>query len=152
MAAPRGPRGERPRTNAGDRTGLQNQALEAEAEETAAQEAARRQAEEDAEAKRREKEVIDYTNFEAIVEVEENEVEDTNPFRTVRMKFAVEDMVYGRKVKIEEVPTELRESMGGRTEILVPGKLNDNINLEEGRKYKLPRDLADHLDERGYIL
>jgi hypothetical protein len=115
----------------GDSTALKNQALEVERDERAAEEARL------AAAKAAAKDVIDPFRQldEPLPEPERDEVEDDNPEVVVLMKYDCPQFVYGREWDKET------GDLGGITE----------LNLQQGRRYKLPRAMAKHLDSRGFI-
>jgi hypothetical protein len=149
MPATRGPRGERPKTQPGDGTGMLAQALEAERDTKEADDRARKTAEKAAEADRIKHEVIDYTgDYDTpLPEVQRDQVDYTDPYRTVRMKYEIEDMVFGREVKTEAYT----DDSGHEREVQVPGRIR-TWSFQEGRQYRLPRAMADHLDDRGFVL
>jgi hypothetical protein len=151
MSAPRGPRGERPQTHAGDKTGLRAQALEAETAHRDAEAAREKSAAKADQEHRKRHEVIDYTGDagydKPLPEADRDEVDIADPYRTVRMKYEIEDMVFGREVKTEGYTDD-----DGKThEVQVPGRIR-TWSFSEGRQYRLPRAMADHLDERGFVL
>jgi hypothetical protein len=140
-----GPRGTRKRP--GDLTGQTDQRLR---KEVAAQKAEERTAaelalEEEKAVKRAT--TVDYTGQQTIEpEVVEEEVELRPKNETIMVTYPIEDMTYGR-------------------EVLDPGELNDKgeyvraprlgnlrrFDFEEGVKYTVPSDLADHLRSLGYV-
>jgi hypothetical protein len=131
----------------GDMTALQKAALEEKAD-AAKDEAARLQAAkvevEDYEAKHT---VIDYSGADIpLPEVTEDEAELENPVREVIMKYAIDQMAFGREVISEPV-------LDDNGNVVVPARLGGirYFTFKEGRRYRLPKALADHLDERGFL-
>lgn len=96
--------------------------------------------------------IIDLSGIKPIEEVKKV-VEDDSPTREVRMKHTADQMTYGRKVTwTKEIDTRPDSPTYGK-ELDVANLGGPNyLTLEEGRLYRLPRHLADHLDERGFIL
>lgn len=57
-------------------------------------------------------------------DVEQGAVRVEVPFKTIRVNTTLENMTYGHGV---------------------------DYTFEEGRTYKVPREVADHLEEKGYV-
>lgn len=129
----------------GDVTAMQVQALEEERDANAAQKARedahRREVEEYA----KKHEVIDYSGADTPLP-EPEPVENDEPLREFIAKYTVEDMAFGR---IINSPAEFNEN----GECTKPADLGGirYLNFEEGRRYRVPKSLYMHLDERGLI-
>jgi len=144
----------KPAPQHGDQTAVQAQALEAKKLEDAAKKAAEVEELADVQEHERKNVLIDYyaDADKPLEEVVEDEVQSTLPFREVTMKYSIENMVFGRKIIRE--PEYILDDDGNPTwEIKRPAELGGLrfYNFEEGRKYRLPRPVADHLDEHGYL-
>jgi len=144
----------RPVPQKGDQTAVQAQALEAKKAEDAAQAQAEAVAEAEVASFEKKKVVIDYYTDadKPLAEVVEDEVTSTLPYREVTIKYGIENMVFGRKIIRQ--PEYRKDEKGEDTwEMVRPAELGGLrfLNFEEGRRYRLPRELADHLDEHGYI-
>lgn len=140
MSARSGPR-------PGDATGLLKQKLEAaHAMEVAeAQEHISTTTRIDDQRKRNE--VIDYSGAdEPLPEVQADEPEEPTPFVVFRASQAIDRMVFGRKIQIEK----FTDDNGVEHQVPVPAGLNF-FDFEEGRQYRVPRPLYEHLLERGYV-
>lgn len=138
----------------GDKTAVEAQALEQKKLEDEKQAKAEAAELADVEAYEKKNIVTDYyTNCDVpLAEIKEDEVTSTLPYREVTIKYGIENMVFGRKVIRE--PEYAKDDKGNDTwEIIRPAELGGLkfFSFEEGRRYKLPRELADHLDEHGYI-
>jgi hypothetical protein len=117
----------------------------------------------EAEATRRETEVVDYTKGghkgpsqaqpspvsvmspELAAEIAEQAVEVGPQEVTIRVNSKIEDMVYGRQVVSEAFVDE-----GGTFHPAVHGNLQF-YSFVEGQRYKVPVDLAMHLEALGYL-
>lgn len=138
----------------GDQTAVEAQALEQKKLADAA--AAKAEADDLADVETYEKKniVIDYfENADTPLEVvQEDEVTSTLPYREVVIKYGIENMVFGRKI-IRDPEFKKDEDGNDTWEMIRPAELGGLrfLNFEEGRRYKLPRELADHLDEHGYV-
>lgn len=87
--------------------------------------------------------VIDFETGEAIPEIEVRSVEVTSPTRTIRVNSDIIDMTWGRQV---HNPGDPEKGIPA-----VMGPLN-NHTFREGQAYsKVPVDLAEHLNELGYL-
>jgi hypothetical protein len=87
--------------------------------------------------------IIDYTNPDnPIVEVQVRQVEVNTPERVIVLNQDLDNVTWGRKV---EDPGDLET---GRPAVL--GSMNMR-SFKEGQKYKVERELAEHLNDRGYV-
>jgi hypothetical protein len=69
---------------------------------------------------------VDYTGSDTpLPEIEVHEVEIKNPYRTIRVNSKIENMTFG-------IGTPL-------------------LNFDEGKSYRVPKEMADHLDSKGYL-
>ena len=144
----------KPLPQQGDQTAIQQQALEAKKLEEAATASAKAEELADVEEYEKKNVIIDYyaDADTPLEEVAEDEVTSTQPFREVVMKYEIENMVFGRKLVRE--PEYILDDHGKPTwEVKRPAELGGLrfYSFKEGRKYRLPRPLADHLDEHGYV-
>lgn len=149
---PASPRTQRKRP--GDLTGVQGQALAAEAARLKAETTT--QARNSLEAQRVAKltDEVDYTSEARQKEREaveagvalEGEVEVREKTRRIRVNYPVDDMTFGREVLGE---AEFDER-GNMTRMPVLGPLR-SYTFEEGRWYTVDAELADHLAYLGYI-
>lgn len=127
-----------------DFTGLQSERLQAEraAEQ---QDAANRMALLTAQQQIESNVLVDYTGSgEPLPVAEVKPAEVNSPYRTIRVNSKIEDMTYGR-------------------EVLDPGDLNGDpprppimgsitrYTFEEGRPYRVTKEMADHLNRLGYL-
>jgi hypothetical protein len=135
-------RGPRP----GDMTGLKKQALEAEHAAEAAEATGRISMTTKAEDERKAHEVIDYTGADAPLPEPERHEDTAEPLVTFRASQQIERMVFGREVREEHG----KDEDGNDVTVLVPGNLRF-FDFEEGRQYRVPRPLYEHLEERGYV-
>jgi|SRR5581483_8174320 len=90
--------------------------------------------------------VVDYTGADTPLPEVKPVEDDANPVREIIIKYPIEQMAFGREV-IKEA------ELDGNGNVLVPAVLGNirYFDFEEGRRYRVPRPLADHLDERGYV-
>jgi len=127
-----------------DYTGLQSERL-AQAKAAEQQDAANRMALLTAQQVAESDQLVDYTGSgEPLPQVEVKTVEVNAPYRTIRVNSKIEDMTYGR-------------------EVLDPGDLNADpprppimgsitrYTFEEGRPYRVTKEMADHLNRLGYL-
>lgn len=123
-----------PRKRPADLTGTRKvQLQEQHAEELAAREG--EIALMDAAKRESDKEVVDYTNGAPkgtdepdVAPIVTPVVEVKQAFVTIRLNSKIEQMTFGK----------------------TDGRLN-NFDFEEGRQYRVSKDLADHLEELGYV-
>lgn len=144
----------KPVAQRGDQTAVQAQALEAKKEEAAKVAAAKAEALAEVDSFKKKNVVIDYfaDADKPVDDVVEDEVASTLPFREVTMKYTIDQMTYGMQIVSPAVYEKDEE--GNDTRVLAePAQVGGPryYSFEEGRKYRLPRELADHLDERGYV-
>lgn len=127
-----------------DFTGLQSERLQ---EAKAAEQAdnAKRMAMITAVAQEENNTLVDYTGSgEPLPQVELKAVEVNAPYRTIRVNSKIEDMTYGREVLD---PGDFKADpprppiMGAIT----------RYTFEEGRSYRVTKDMAEHLNRLGYI-
>jgi hypothetical protein len=125
-----------------DFTGQKQQRLEADKSE-AKKEAAKRVAMVNEVEREVNNEVIDYTGADIpLPEVEVQEVEINDPYRTIRVNTDINQMTFGRRV---QDPGDIEHG--------IPPVMGDipMYNFEEGRSYRIPKDMADHLQRLGYL-
>lgn len=91
---------------------------------------------------------IDYTGHQVHeAELVAQAVEVLSPEVSIRVNYPIEDMTFGREVyPVGDPQHPLGESA---TEPYV-GALR-TYTFEEGRSYRVSRDLAEHLDKKGYL-
>lgn len=131
----------------GDVTGLRRQQQAVEHEVELAERADQISMTQQADAHRKQHEIVDYSGAETpLPEPELDEAELAEPYKIFRASCDIEDMVYGREVRVER---GLGQD-GEEHEFLVPGALR-TFSFEEGRQYRVPRALYEHLDARGYV-
>jgi hypothetical protein len=130
----------------GDVTALQESALAEQRDEEKRQAAASAAKAREVQEYDRKHTVIDYSEADTpIPEPERNEDPD-EPYREIIAKYKVEQMAYGRIVLSEPEYNEYGElskaaQLGGIR----------YLNFEEGRRYRVPKALAEHMDERGLL-
>ena len=89
--------------------------------------------------------VVDYTGSdEPIPEVELRKVEVSSPFRMIRVNQDIDQMTYGRTV----VDPGDYTANPPRPAIMGPMQY---YNFKEGVVYRVPKEVADHLNDIGYI-
>lgn len=88
-------------------------------------------------------EFVDYTGADIpLPEIEVHEVEINNPYRTIRVNSKIENMTFGRAVERPGDPDNgIPAVMGG-----LP-----MYNFDEGKSYRVPREMAEHLESKGYL-
>jgi len=86
--------------------------------------------------------IIDYTGSDTPVVIETAPVEVNDPYVNIRVNSPIEQMTFGRQVLDPGDPET------GRPPAM--GDMN-TFTFEEGQAYKVPRELADHLDSKGYL-
>lgn len=130
----------------GDVTALQQQALDEDRdrqrEEDARAKAERAAVEEYAKAH----EVIDYSGADEPLPEPEPVDDHDEPYREIIVKYDVEKMAFGREIVKDPEYNE----HGELTRDAVLGNIRF-LNFKEGRRYRVPRALADHMDERGLV-
>lgn len=127
-----------------DFTGLQSERLQ-QSKAAEQQDAATRMALLTAQQKIESETLVDYTGSgEPLPEAVVKKAEVSSPYRTIRVNSKIEDMTYGR-------------------EVLDPGDLDADpprppimgaitrYTFEEGRPYRVTREMADHLNRLGYL-
>jgi hypothetical protein len=88
-------------------------------------------------------EIIDLTNSDEPLPVPEvREVEVNSPNRIIRVNSDLPMVTFGREVLDPGDPET------GRPAIMGPMNM---YNFEEGQQYRVPRELADHLQQLGYL-
>lgn len=133
----------------GDLTGVRGQQLAKEAAEQKAQLATEVEKRQMEEAAQKRAQVVDYTGDQTkknadVVEVGEVEVKAAT--RRIRVNYPIEDMTFGREI----LQNEVRDENGV---IIVPAVLGNlrKYSFEEGRRYDVPAELAEHLAFLGYV-
>lgn len=129
----------------GDVTALQVQALEEQRDANLAKEAAEKAHRREVEELAKKNEVIDYSGADVPLPEPEKH-EDHSPFREIIAKYDVDQMAFGR-----EIVRDAEYNEDG--ECTRPAELGGIrfLSFQEGRRYRVPRALADHLDERGLV-
>ena len=131
----------------GDATALKKEQLEAERDARLAEEALANQTEAERAAFEAANNVIDYSGSDTpLPEIVESEVERNEPYRTILIKHPIDQMTFGREI----IKRTARDEKGNEFEIEEPGNIR-YFSFTEGRRYRVPRALADHLDERGFV-
>jgi hypothetical protein len=132
------------RKRAADHTGRLNERLQSE-HATELKEAASRVALATAVAEEEKNIVVDYTDStEPIPEVEIKAVQVSSPYRMIRVNQNIDQMTYGREV----LDPGDYQSNPPRAAIMGPMKY---YTFEEGVVYRVPKDVADHLNDLGYL-
>lgn len=132
----------RQRKSGADFTGRQVEVLEREKNEEK-KEASQRMSMMTAAEAEQSNSIIDLTDpTNPVTEVQLREVEVETPTRLIRTNTTLKQVTYGREVIDPGDPDT------GRPAIMGPMVMYD---LEEGQAYKVPREFADHLNERGYL-
>ena len=135
------------RKRAADYTGQQTTKLQ---EERKAEviEASQRVALVNAQQKAAKEEIIDYTDSnEPLPVVEIRQAEVNTPFRMIRVNQDIDQMTYGRKV-IDSGDYDNPDLSLRRPAIMGPVNM---YSFAEGQLYRVPKEVAEHLNDRGYI-
>jgi hypothetical protein len=92
-------------------------------------------------------EVLDFSDIDTPLPEYSPQVDDTTPVVECVIKFDIDQMAFGMKINR---PAELDPETGA---VVRPAELGGIrfLSFTEGRRYKLPRALYNHLDERGYV-
>lgn len=118
-----------------DLTGIRKQELEKE------------HAEELAESNKR----MALVNAQKVVELDQvhefGETRVNEPTTTIRVNYPIEDMTFGREVFL---PGDADHPQGPDATDPYVGALR-NWTFEEGQRYTVPTELAEHLDAKGYL-
>jgi hypothetical protein len=150
MAAGTAQRASRPTAGARDATALKAAELEKARDDRDARTAAA-QVEAQAENARVNARAVDYSGVDTPLA---EETPDTNPdaplpeFVEFRAKMTLDEMTYGRKIVVPaQYPDENNPSH------YIPAVLGDvsKYNFKEGRRYKVPREMYEHLDRIGAV-
>lgn len=129
---------------AADLTGRLNEKLQAE-NAVELKEAAARVAMATSAAEEEKNVVVDYTGSdEPIPEVELRKVEVASPYRMIRVNQNIDQMTYGRSV------VDPGDYTANPPRPAIMGGLN-TYSFEEGVVYRVPKEVADHLNDIGYI-
>lgn len=130
------------RKGAADFTGRQTELLN-EAKKVEKAEASSRVAMATAAAAEAKNTIIDLSDPEnPVAEVQVRQVEVNSPKRIIRTNTTLNQVTFGRKV-IDPGDIE-----SGRPPIMGPMVMYD---FQEGQPYKVSKELAEHLNERGYL-
>ena len=134
-----GPKTQRKRP--ADFTGIQTERLNA-VQAEAKKEASQQMAMATAVALEESNQLVDYSGHSDLTDIERQEIEVNDPIRTIRVNTEIEKMTFGRKVEFAGDPEKgIPAVMGGmNTYDFVPGK-----------PYRVPKALADHLNDKGYL-
>lgn len=146
MTTPTSP--QRPsRKRAADYTGKQTEKLN-EARKNEIIEASSRIALVNAEAQAAKEEIIDYTNSsDPLPTVEVRKAEVATPYRMIRVNADIDQMTYGREV-IDSGDYDNPDLSQRRPAIMGPVKM---YSFAEGQMYRVPREIAEHLNNLGYL-
>lgn len=130
----------------GDVTALQMQALEEERDAKAAEELREKKRVKEVEDLAKKHKVIDYSGADTPLPEHEEDEDNDDPYREIIARFDVEDMAYGREIIKDPVLNDDGEQ-------IAPAELGGIrfLNFKEGRRYRVPRELAEHMDERGLV-
>jgi hypothetical protein len=135
-----------PRKRAADYTGKLTEKLQ-EDRKAEIVEASQRIAMVNAELKEEKNSVVDYTGEPEVREVEVREVEVATPYRMIRVNADINQMTFGRSV-IDPGDYDNPDFSQRRPAVMGPMKYYD---FEEGRLYRVTKDIAEHLQNIGYI-
>jgi hypothetical protein len=135
------------RKRAADLTGRMNEHLKEERKSEII-EASQRIALVNSQQKASREEIIDYTDSsDPLPTVEVRQAEVNTPYRMIRTNQDIEQMTYGREVAdpgdYDNPDLSLR-----RPAVMGPMKM---YNFNEGQMYRVPKEVADHLKDKGYI-
>lgn len=134
----------------GDFTAMEKQKLEREHQQEQAVRAQELSMQERAEQEqvRGDEVVADYftTASSPLPEFRAGDEDGDLPYRDVRFKIGVEQMAYGREIVREP---EFNEH-GELTKDAELGGIR-YFDFDEGRMYRLPREMADYLDAKGFL-
>jgi hypothetical protein len=86
---------------------------------------------------------VDYSGADIpLPEIEVREVEVNNPYRAIRVNTKIENMTFGRKI------TDPGDPDNG-----IPPVMGDlpMYNFDEGKSYRVPKAMAEHLGSKGYL-
>lgn len=132
------------RKRAADYTGRKTEQLQRD-RKAELQEAATRVAMATASAEEEKNIVVDYTHSdEPMPEVELKAVQVNSPFRMIRVNQDIDNMTYGRSV----VDPGDYNSNPPRPAIMGPMNF---YSFKEGVVYRVPKEVADHLNDIGYL-
>lgn len=93
-------------------------------------------------------EVVDYSDSdEPVSEVEIRQAEVNTPFRMIRVNTDIPQMTYGRKV-VDPGDYDNPDLTKRRPAIMGPMNM---YSFKEGQLYRVPKELADHLYNIGYL-
>ncbi len=92
-------------------------------------------------------EVLDFSDIDTPLPEYKPPVDDSSPVVECVIKYDIDRMAFGMKINR---PAEVDE-FGAVTRPAELGGIRF-LSFTEGRRYKLPRALYDHLDERGYVM
>lgn len=96
--------------------------------------------------------VVDYTGADTPLEevVIAPAVEINEPYRTIRVNTKIEQMTFGRQVV---TPERLEKDPSTGETIRVPAVMGSipQFNFDEGVSYRVPKEMADHLQRLGYL-
>lgn len=135
------------RKRAADLTGRMTERL-AEDRKTELLEASQRIALVNAQTQAAKEEIIDYTNSNdplPIVEVRQAEV--NTPYRMIRVNQDIDQMTYGREVSD---PGDYDNPDFSLRRPAIMGPMN-MYTFAEGQMYRVPREVAEHLNDKGYV-
>lgn len=135
------------RKRAADYTGRQSEQL-AEAKKAELIEASQRIALVNSELEAEKNEIVDYGNPEdPMPEAELRAVKVSTPYRMIRVNQDISQMTFGRKV-IDSGDYTNPDPDKRHPAVMGPMQYYD---FNEGQLYRVPKDVADHLQEKGYI-
>lgn len=135
------------RKRAADLTGRMTEQL-AEARKAEVIEASERIALVTAQNKAVKEQIIDYTNSDDPLPVAEvRQAEVNTPYRMIRVNQDIDQMTYGREV-IDPGDYHNPDPSLRRPAIMGPVKM---YSFAEGQMYRVPREIAEHLNDKGYV-
>jgi hypothetical protein len=135
------------RKRAADLTGKLTEELQ-EQRKTEILEASQRIALVNAQQQASKEQIVDYTDSnEPLPVVEVRQAEVNTPYRMIRVNQDIDQMTYGREVSdpgdYDNPDLSLR-----RPAVMGSMKM---YSFQEGQLYRVPREVADHLNDKGYV-
>lgn len=92
--------------------------------------------------------IVDYTRAnEPVAEVQARAVEVASPYRMIRVNADIAQMTFGREV-LDSGDYDNPDINLRRPAIMGPMKMYD---FNEGQLYRVPKDVAEHLNNLGYL-
>lgn len=135
------------RKRAADLTGRQQEKLQ-EDRKSEVIEASSRIALVNAQQKAAKEEIIDYTDStDPLPAVEIRQAEVNTPYRMIRVNQDIDQMTYGREVT-DPGDYDNPDMSQRRPAVMGPMHM---YNFAEGQMYRVPREVAEHLNDKGYV-